>query len=79
LRERSCWWNESEGWVSDLLRRNIFPSFSMGNILHPTSAISVNLPLHSDHKYKCFMLHTCVYQELSAPKVWKLTFKFGEV
>ena len=42
---------ESEGWFSDLLRRNIFPSFSMGNNFHPTNVISVSLSMYVDYDY----------------------------
>jgi hypothetical protein len=69
--------DESEGWVPDLQRRNIYPSFSMGNILFPTKVISVNLFLHENYEYRCFMPHTHVYQELSAPKARKRTFSFA--
>jgi hypothetical protein len=42
---------KSEEWVTDFLRRNIFPSFSMDNIFHPTNVISVNSYIHGDYEY----------------------------
>jgi hypothetical protein len=70
---------ESEGWVSDLLRGNIFPSFSMIIILLPTNVISVNSSIHVDSEYMCSMAHTHVCQDLLVPKARKRTFKFGEL
>jgi len=74
-------WGEdkSRGWVPDLLRRNIFPSFSMENIFLPTNVISVNSINHVDYEYTCFTVHTHACQELLAPKVRKWTLKFGQL
>jgi hypothetical protein len=68
---------ESGGWGPDLPRRNIFPSFSMGNIFLSTNAISADLPILANYGYIQFMMHTHVYQELLTPKVRKRTFNFA--
>jgi hypothetical protein len=46
-------WEEVEpgGCVPDLLRRNIFLSFSMKSIFHPTNGTSVNSSVHEDFEY----------------------------
>jgi hypothetical protein len=68
---------ETRGWVSDLLRGNIFSSFSMGNISILTNVISVDSPMHADYEYMSFNTHVC--QELSGPKVRKRSLKFGQL
>ena len=70
---------ESEGWFPDLLRRSIFPSFSMDIVFLPTNVISVNSSMHADSEYRCLMVHTHACQELLAPKVPKQTFDFRQL
>ena len=64
---------------SGLAAWKYLPLVLHGKYISPNNVISVNLPMHVDHEYTCFMAYTHVCQELLAPKVRKRTFKFRQL